>query len=105
MKRVPFRIQPLADGDLDDHVRYLRERDPDIALRFIEATFDAFETLSQTPEIGAQRRFDSPALAGLRVWPIPRFERWLIFYIPAGTTVQIIRVLHGARDLPTILDQ
>lgn len=31
------------------------------------------------------------------------FERWLIFYIPADNTVQIVRVLHGARDLPTIL--
>ncbi len=51
------------------------------------------------------RRFDSPALSGLRMWPVPHFEHWLIFYIPTDTAVQIVRVLHGARDLPTILDR
>lgn len=105
MRQLPYRVQPLADRDLDDHVHYLRDRDPDVALRFIDAVFDAFETLSQNPEIGAARRFDSPALSGLRMWPVPRFEHWLIFYIPTDTAVQIVRVLHGARDLPTILNQ
>ncbi len=103
MSRLPYRIQPLADRDLDDHVQYLREREPAAALRFIDAVFDTFETLSENPEIGAPRPFDSPALAGLRLWPVPGFERWFVFYIPADTTVQIVRVLHGARDLPTIL--
>jgi plasmid stabilization system protein ParE len=52
MSRLPYRIQPLADRDLDDHVQYLRERDPAAALHFIDAAFDAFETLSENPLVG-----------------------------------------------------
>ena len=106
MTPLSYRLQPLAYADLESHVDYLTDNQgPELAERFILAVYDAFETLSENLQIGAPRRFSGPALSGLRIWPIPGSERWLIFYIPADTTVQIVRVLHGARDLPTILDQ
>ena len=106
MSALPYRVRPLAYADLESHVDYLTDHEGlELAERFILAVYDAFDTLSANPEIGAPRQFDSPALSGLRLWPVPGFERWLVFYIPTGTTVQIVRVLHGARDLPTLLDQ
>ncbi|NJK75351.1 MAG: type II toxin-antitoxin system RelE/ParE family toxin [Microcoleus sp. SU_5_6] len=33
------------------------------------------------------------------------FKRYLIFYRTAETGIEILRVLHGARDLEAILDE
>ena len=100
-----FRIRPLAEDDLADITLYLREQDPALALRFADALIGAIEKLLEHPEIGAPRSMPSPRLTGLRIWPVPGFERWLIFYIPTETVVHVVRVLHGARDLPTVLNQ
>ncbi len=105
MKRAGLTTTPQAERDIDEHALFIAGDNLDAGLRFLDAIDHARDELAQHPEIGAERQFDSPALSGLRVWPVPRFERWLIFYIPSDTTVQIVRVLHGARDLPTILDQ
>lgn len=104
MKRLPYRIRPLAEQDLEDHTRYLAEEDLAVALRFSDAVVDAITTLREHPQIGASRQMKSPRLAGLRIWPVPRFERWLIFYVPTDTVVHIVRVLHGARDVTTLLE-
>ena len=101
----PYRLRPLAHTDLESHVDYLADQSLELAERFIESVYAAFETLTENPAIGAPRAAGSPRLAGLRLWPVPGFERWLIFYIPADTAVQIVRVLHGARDLPTLLER
>ena len=39
----------------------------------------------------------------LRVWPIPGFRRYLVFYRPIDDGVEIIRVLVGSRDLDNAL--
>jgi toxin ParE1/3/4 len=54
--------------------------------------------LSQLPEIG-KRRFDlAPGLRSLAV------GNYVIFYRPVSEGIQIIRVLHGARDIPSLFD-
>lgn len=39
-------------------------------------------------------------LPGLRAWPLRRFPH-VVFYVDATDRVDVWRVLHGARDLPT----
>jgi plasmid stabilization system protein ParE len=58
-------------------------------------TKESFELLTRHPRIGRLRRFSVP---GVRSWLIPDFQNYLIFYLPTGTEVQILAVLHGARD-------
>jgi len=36
------------------------------------------------------------------VWPIKGFKNYLIFYRPIEQGVEIVRVLHGARDMPSV---
>lgn len=43
--------------------------------------------------------------AGLRRWPIPGFRNYLIFYRPMENGVEIVRVLHGARDIAAALEE
>ena len=39
-----------------------------------------------------------------RVWRVEGFERYLIFYRPVGSGIEVVRVLHAARDFPTIFN-
>lgn len=75
-----------------------------MALRFIEAVDAAFRRLADTPEIGRLREFRNQRLAGLRSWPVPGFEKHLIFYRVDEESVEIVRVVHGARDLALALE-
>jgi toxin ParE1/3/4 len=55
--------------------------------------------------MGSPREFRNPHLAGIRQWRIPGFEKYLIFYRPLEDGIEILRVLHGARDIRRILEQ
>lgn len=60
--------------------------------------------LAGTPEIGRLREFRNPRLVGLRSWPVPGFEKHLILYRAEEGFVEIVRVLHSARDLAFVLE-
>lgn len=75
-----------------------------MALRFLDAIEASFRMIQQHPEIGSPRYARTPRLAGLRKWAIRGFEKNLIFYPETGSTIDVIRVLHSARDIPAALD-
>ena len=54
------------------------------------------------PGIGAEFEHDHPALAGVRFFPVSRFRNYLVFYRPVADGIEVIRVVHGARDIDTI---
>jgi toxin ParE1/3/4 len=98
-------IRPKAHDDILRQFRwYLVEQDaPDAAFRFVEAVETSVEELLRMPGMGAPRKIRNPALKGLRLWPVKAFDEFLIFYVVAGDTVRVIRVLHGKRDIERIL--
>jgi toxin ParE1/3/4 len=95
-------IRPRAQDDILRQFRwYLVEPDaPDAAFRFVEAVE---APVVRAPNMGAPRKLRSPALKGLRIWPVKDFNDFLIFYVVAGDTVRVIRILHGKRDVDRIL--
>ena len=40
----------------------------------------------------------------VRQWRFKNFKEYLVFYIVQEQQVEILRVLHGARDLENIID-
>lgn len=48
---------------------------------------------------------NNPRLQGLRKWGIRGFEKYLIFYLVSEELITIVRIIHGSRDIPTILEQ
>ena len=56
----------------------------DAADRVRDAAFRAFESLASMPELGTRRKFANPRLKGVRLWPVPGFHQYLIFYRPLG---------------------
>jgi toxin ParE1/3/4 len=62
----------------------------------------AFARLAALPSLGPAVPFPSPLAQGMRVWRVEGFERYLIFYRPVATGVEVVRVLHAASDIPTL---
>jgi toxin ParE1/3/4 len=104
---VSYRVvqERLAEIDLIEHVAYIARGRPSAALRFIDAVEQAFARLADMPEIGPVRQFNNPRLLGIRMWPVPDFRNYLIFYRIAADEVQILRVLHAARALESALEE
>jgi toxin ParE1/3/4 len=100
-----YHVLPAADRDLDEQAAYLAtEASLDTALRFYDAASITFGTIANMPGMGEQWPSAHPRLAGLRVWRIKGFERHLIFYCAADDCIEIVRVLHGARDIDAVLE-
>jgi toxin ParE1/3/4 len=101
--RVHRRIQ--AKFDLINHAVYLvTESSPETADRFVDAAESAFTQLAGQPQMGWQRTFRNHRLSSICVWRVKGFTDYLIFYLPLDDGVDIIRVLHGKRDLENVLE-
>jgi toxin ParE1/3/4 len=100
-----YQILPSADRDLDGQAGYLmQEAGLETALRFYDAAAATFENLARTPGLGERRESANPRLAGLRVSRIKGFPNHLIFSRPLDGGIEVIRVLHGARDIDRVLE-
>jgi plasmid stabilization system protein ParE len=69
-----------------------------------DAAASTFGAIARMPGIGELRASLNPRLEGLRVRRIDGFESLLVFYRPSDDGIEIVRVLHGARDIPKIID-
>ncbi len=100
-----YNVLPSADRDLDGQAGYLmQEVGLETALRFYDAAAATFEKLARTPGIGERRESPNPRLGGLRVWRVEAFANHLIFYRPVDSGIEIVRVLHAARDVDRVLE-
>jgi toxin ParE1/3/4 len=99
-----FWLRETAIKDLDDLAAYIQQDSAPAAIRFLEAAEGTFELLSRAPELG--RLFELPhrMLSGMRVWPIKGFRKILVFYRPVSGGVDVVRVVHGARDFAALFD-
>jgi toxin ParE1/3/4 len=97
-----IRISSRAEADLAQQYRW----DMDNAgLAIAEGYLSAFDAstarLAEHPTLGRVRRFRAADLAGLRSSPVDApFRVHLIFYRTSDQALEIVRVMHGARDLP-----
>ena len=82
---------------------YAREAGLVTARRFRELAEDTFRRLAGMPGMGAHYDHEHPALADLRFFPVTRFKSYLVFYRPIAGGIEVVRVLHGARDIHGIL--
>ena len=95
-------VKSAVWDDLSEIGLRIAEENPEAADRFFSAAKKAFELLRRHPRIGRVRSFSVP---GIRSWIIPRFRKYIIFYLPTATEVQILAVIHGARDLSGSLSE
>jgi toxin ParE1/3/4 len=98
-----YSLRPRADRDLDDYADYLAaEAGLEIALRFFSAAQETFLLLAAQPNMGWRSRLKHEALKSMRVFRVGGFERMLIFYRPESSGIEILRVVHGSRNLQAL---
>ena len=93
-------LKPQADRDINNQFEYIAKVNLEAAIRFYEAAFRSFDVLLTNPNIGPSRDFEDPVLKDIRIWLVKGFEKYLIFYLPLPDGIDIILVVHGARDIP-----
>ncbi len=72
--------------------------------RFLAAVEATADRLARMPGLGARWESDHPRLADLRVASVSRFRKHLIFDRATPDGIELVRVLHVARDLDRLLD-
>ena len=99
-----YTIKPKADLDLDQYCDYLAQADGfDLAVRFLDAANSTFALLATQPAMGWRSRTRYPGLELLRVFRVSGFPSMLVLYRPISGGVEIVRVVHGARNLLALL--
>lgn len=96
----PFKLSPQAALDIRQIWAYIASDSVKAARRIRLQMFDACRRIAENPRIGHRRDdlTDKPVL----FWPVGSY---LIIYNPARKPVEIVRVVHGARDVPSLLVQ
>jgi toxin ParE1/3/4 len=82
-----------AANDLLDIWTYIATHSPGAANRVLRQIDQDCSLLAEFPDIGAHR---DELAAGLRSFPRGNY---VIFYRPVAGGIEVIRVLHGARDI------
>jgi toxin ParE1/3/4 len=98
-------IRPRAERDLDEHFLYIAKHNAPAAERFLAAAKATLERLIASPELGGLWQGGNRELAGVRIWQISDFEKYLVFYRQIDEGIEVIRILHGARDIQAVFDR
>ncbi len=99
MSRCQFT--PQAVDDLFEIWSYLARDSARAANRVEAAIHNACAFLAEGPLRGKTREEITPL--PLRFWTVQAFPHYIIVYDPQSDPVQIIRILHGSRDVLAIL--
>ena len=74
--------------------------DIDTADRFLEAANSTVSMLAGQPEAGYRPFVRRPELQGMRRFPVSDgYEKIFLFYFPLADGMELVRVVHGNRDL------
>lgn len=97
-------VRNRATQDLRQQANYILamgNRDP--AERFLSSAESTFFQLAKTPYIGKVVPLQLSDMGEIRQWRLKNFKDYLIFYQVLEDRIEVLRVLHGARDLKEIL--
>ena len=96
-----YQFTPEAVDDLFEIWSYIAGDDLSAANRVEEAIYAACGFLADTPLAGRIRE-DLTTLP-LRFWLVHPYRNYWIVYNPGTKPLQVIRIIHAARDLPHLL--
>ena len=101
-----IRKRNAAKLDLiEQFVWYAENAGLAVADRFLAAADSSLEHLSRAPESGITFFTIQQELAGMRRWPIKGFEKILVFYLPLSDGIDLVRIVHGSRDLQRLFEE
>lgn len=86
-------------------VEYMSQDNPHAARRFVDVLEHSFELFARFPLQSAAFPSDHPELQNLRKGVMTDFRNYLVFYRPLSDGIEVMRVLHGKRDIQTIIEK
>jgi len=95
----PLRISPRATLDLLEIWNYIADDSIENADLFLDQLDETMRKLRAHPGMGRQREELAPRI---RSFP---YQRYVIFYRADSSSVEIVRILHGARDVEDGFEQ
>lgn len=100
MRRVVRK--PAARIDIISIAVHFGEVDLALMERFLNAAESTIAYLAEHSDVAPFAGLDD--YPNLRRWPIKGFNQYLIFHITDENTLTIIRVMHGAQDVPRAIE-
>ena len=108
MSRRPHERRQIAGEpriDVDAVIQHSLDQDAVLAAQgFIEFLEQAYVHIGRRAATGSPRYAHELHLPGLRFWPLTRYP-YLVFYIEQESHVDVWRLLHGRRDIPSWMQQ
>lgn len=100
MENYRIKIFPRAKQDMEEVIDYLNTLSPDVALKYYDLLVEEIAGLSQMPERCPRPKDLALAARGYRYLIV---KNYLVFYVIAGDTVQIRRILYARRNYKGLL--
>jgi toxin ParE1/3/4 len=91
-------VRPRALADLAEIWAYIAEDNPDRADVFVDLVDTKFQALARRPGLGRRRPELSSDIRSFAV------GRYVVFYLPLSRGIEVVRVLHGSRDIESIFE-
>jgi toxin ParE1/3/4 len=88
--------RPEAETDLEDIWWYIAQNNLLDADKFLDRLQEKLLKLAEFPQMGTSRDELRPSLRSFSA------GNYLVFYFPLSDGIDIVRILHGARDLEAI---
>lgn len=82
-----------SEQDVYEIAVFIARDNPDAAIRLVDRFDETLKMLAENPMAGRAREELAP---DVRSFPVGNY---LLFYRPKQNGIELIRVLHGARDL------
>lgn len=99
MARILKRVAAKRDL-IGQWLWYAENANIEVADRFLEAADNTLEQLATMPESGVPVFVRNAELQGIRRFPVSDgFKKILLFYFPLRDGIDLVRVVHGNRNL------
>src|SRR5437588_3037867 len=93
-----FELSQAAHDDLQAIWDFIADDNVEAANRVVTELVESFKQLAKWPGQGHVRR--DLTSRDVRFWPV---RSYLVIYQEQGDVVQIVAILHGARDIPAVI--
>lgn len=103
---MKINVTPRARRDQNEIVDYLASESVDAALLFTAKLRETYEVVAAQPRIGHFRTdVKGEANRVLRCIAVNGFPNHLVFYQARAECIDIARIVHGARDIQSAIDE
>lgn len=98
------QIRPRAEADIKEQFQYFARISTELAVRFSTQVDSTFQALLKAPDQGINYSSVHDAATDLRISKVQQFPNHLVMYRVTGTGIDVVRILHRARDLDSLFE-